>query len=315
MSVSVIIPTFNRAGLLPRAVDSVLAQGWPEIEIVIVDDGSSDGTPQAIETLKARAPIHAIRQTNGGDAAARNAGLRAVRHDWIAFLDDDDTWRPAKLKVQMTVLEQTGAQACCGLVAMTTGTKPASAGRLLSGSCAGAFLRGEQSAAITSLLVRRLAVHKAGEFDTSLRVGSDMEWIARLAHEAEFCAVPDVVADYNNSPDALSRFEGIEQLIVRDRFDLMTVDRVLERCRGRSGFDHDAWAQFAARTVDRCAKHRMYAGDVAGAEELIARYGRLGAEPSILRRTGRKLFKAKLLKLVGGRIRHPKFRDPANIRG
>jgi hypothetical protein len=104
-------------------------------------------------------------------------------------------------------------------------------------------------------------------------------------------------------------------LIERDQFDLMTVDRVLERCSGRPNFDRSAWAQFAARTVDRCAKHLLYAGDVAGAEELIARYTRLGAEPGILKRTGRKLFKAKLLRLVGGRIHHPKFRDPGTIRG
>jgi glycosyltransferase involved in cell wall biosynthesis len=315
MSVSVIIPTFNRAGLLPRAVRSVQAQEWPEIEIVIVDDGSSDETRLAIEALKSHARIRAIRQSNGGDAAARNAGLCAASHQWIAFLDDDDTWRPGKLDAQMSALERTGAPACCGLVAMETGTKPNSLQRLLNGNCAGAFLRGEQSAAITSLVVHRDVARRAGEFDTTLRIGSDMEWIARLVHEAEFCTVPEVVADYNASPDALSRFEGIEQLIERDQFDLMTVGRVLERCSGRANFDRAAWGQFAARTVDRCARHLMYAGDVDGAEGLIARYASLGADAGVLRRARRKLFKAKLLKLMGGRIRHPKFRDPDTIRG
>ncbi|MCB9893284.1 MAG: glycosyltransferase family 2 protein [Planctomycetes bacterium] len=306
--------------MLPRAVESILAQGWQPLELIIVDDGSSDDTPAAIERMsgiidEAGARLICIRQDNGGDAAARNAGLRAATAEWIAFADDDDSWAPGRLVEQIEALTRTGAAACCGLLSMGGATKPASAEKLLEGSCASAFLRGKQSAAITSLLVHRDAVAAAGEFDTSLRIGSDMEWIARLVHGAEFCKVERVVADYNQTPSALSRYEGLDQLIARDQYDLRTVDLIRERCHARAGFDPAAWSAFAARIYDRCVKHLLYAGEMARAEQLIQAGLARGADPHRLRATTRKLRKAKLLALVGRRLRHPKFARASDVRG
>jgi glycosyltransferase involved in cell wall biosynthesis len=88
---SVIIPTYNRAGLLQRTLDAVLAQSFPDYEVIVVDDGSSDHTKTVVQSLADRAavPVHYVHQSNRGPAAARNHGLRLARGVWIAFTDDD----------------------------------------------------------------------------------------------------------------------------------------------------------------------------------------------------------------------------------
>ncbi|RMF72136.1 MAG: glycosyltransferase family 2 protein [Acidobacteria bacterium] len=90
--VSVVIPTFNRADMVGDAIDSVLAQTWPRVECIVVDDGSTDGTAAVLERYRGR--IVAIRQENRGLAAARNAGLRLARGELVGFLDSDDAWLP-----------------------------------------------------------------------------------------------------------------------------------------------------------------------------------------------------------------------------
>ncbi|MFA7254495.1 MAG: glycosyltransferase family A protein [Candidatus Omnitrophota bacterium] len=130
-SISVIIPTYNRAAVLPRAIDSVLAQSdtkrWTDpssggksadFELIIVDDGSTDataseygvrGTEYGEKSINAGSvrrtpyalPIQYLRQSNLGPAAARNTGIKYAKGEWIAFLDSDDEWKPGKLKAQL----------------------------------------------------------------------------------------------------------------------------------------------------------------------------------------------------------------------
>lgn len=101
-TVSVVIPTYNRKRYLPEALASIWAQTRPADEIIVVDDGSTDGT--AAELQKLRRPMTYLRQENAGPSAARNRGLRAARSEWVAFLDSDDLWLPDKLRVQLDFL-------------------------------------------------------------------------------------------------------------------------------------------------------------------------------------------------------------------
>lgn len=98
-TVSVIIPTYNRADLLSDAIDSVLAQDYPLVEVVVVDDGSTDGTEAVARRFGDR--IKYIKRKNGGPAAARNTGIAASSGEIIALLDSDDLWLPGKLRKQM----------------------------------------------------------------------------------------------------------------------------------------------------------------------------------------------------------------------
>ena len=95
MHISVIIPVYNRPQAVQRAVDSVLRQSEPPLEIIVVDDGSTDTTPQALKEYGEK--IKYIRQEHRGVSAARNRGIREARGDWLAFLDSDDEWLPDKL--------------------------------------------------------------------------------------------------------------------------------------------------------------------------------------------------------------------------
>lgn len=103
-AVSVIIPTYNRAHTLAEAIDSVLAQSRPAAEIIVVDDGSTDGSAELLAGYGDR--IRYLRQDNAGVGAARNRGLAAASGDYIALLDSDDHWHPDKLAVQVDILER-----------------------------------------------------------------------------------------------------------------------------------------------------------------------------------------------------------------
>lgn len=98
-SISVIIPTYNRAYCLSRAIDSVLAQSHPVEKICVIDDGSTDDTQQLLQSNYPQ--IHYIRQENKGVSAARNKGIRKIKSQWIAFLDSDDEWLPQKIEKQL----------------------------------------------------------------------------------------------------------------------------------------------------------------------------------------------------------------------
>jgi GT2 family glycosyltransferase len=102
--VSVIIPTYNRADLVCRAIDSALAQTHPDIEIIVVDDGSTDATPGRLAAYGAR--IRVLRQPNAGVCAARNNGIALAGGEFIAFLDSDDEWLPWKLRAQIAAFRQ-----------------------------------------------------------------------------------------------------------------------------------------------------------------------------------------------------------------
>ena len=111
--VSVVIPTYNYARFVGRAIDSVLAQAYAPVECVVVDDGSRDETPQVLARYGDR--IRAIRQENSGLSAARNTGIRAARGEYVAVLDSDDYFRPDKLAKQVALIESApglGAVGC-----------------------------------------------------------------------------------------------------------------------------------------------------------------------------------------------------------
>lgn len=99
--ISVIIPTYNRAATIERAVRSVLVQTYPPDEIIVVDDGSTDETEQLVQTIgDERIVYHKLGQ-NGGVSAARNIGVQLASGEWLAFQDSDDCWRKEKLQLQM----------------------------------------------------------------------------------------------------------------------------------------------------------------------------------------------------------------------
>lgn len=111
-AVTVVIPTHNRAALLPRALDSALAQEGVDLEVVVVDDGSTDATPEVLDRYSLERRVRAIRLANGGVSRARNAAVERSDSRYLAFLDSDDEWLPGKLSAQIRLLEETGQAIC-----------------------------------------------------------------------------------------------------------------------------------------------------------------------------------------------------------
>ena len=113
MLVSVIIPTYNRAGTIKRTLDSVLKQSWPHLEVIVVDSESTDGTAEILSGYGDK--IRVLRQKKEGPGAARNAGIKAAKGEILSFLDSDDEWLPDKTERQVKLLQATESAGvkCC----------------------------------------------------------------------------------------------------------------------------------------------------------------------------------------------------------
>ena len=179
---SVVIPTYNLAHFLPEAVASVRAQGWPDIEIIVVDDGSTDETPALLERL-AREGVRCFRQENGGAASARNRGIREAQKEWVAFLDADDFWLAGKLAAQFEALEKKPSARFSYTderLRFEDGTEADRECRATDAPLLPQMLRGNMFATPT-VMARRECFDRVGLFDERLRTGEDWDMWMRLA--------------------------------------------------------------------------------------------------------------------------------------
>lgn len=314
--ISVIIPTFNRATVLPRTVKLVLAQTYRPLQLILVNDGSRDHTADVMDTLKRQVVEAGIEPTfvnkvNGGCASARNEAFRHVRGEFFAFLDDDDEWLPQKISLQVAELQRTGADACCTqarkLITRGEIIQPGNPANLIVGCEPGKYIDGRADAHLITLMVATRLLALVGDFDPDLRTGSDTEWIARLCHHASFCAVPEILAVYTYSDDALSRVDSMEAEFRRDAMRMMGVERLKQKCGHLPNWDNAAWQRRAAKVYDQCVKHRLYAGDLAEARALFDKGMRIAGGAAPLPRVRAKMRRAWWLSLIGKRLKHPKL--------
>jgi glycosyltransferase involved in cell wall biosynthesis len=209
--VSVIIPTFNRAGVVTRAIDSVLGQTYRPVEVVIVDDGSTDETPEVLKNYGNA--IVSVVQDNAGPSAARNRGLRESRGDLIAFLDSDDLWLATKLERQVDLLQRAGADVPCCLC----DTLMRRADRQERSSFQIAWLRLEEPQGLwinpalvlatrfvlfcQAALIRRGFLSDCGGFDERLWLMEDHDLALRLALRGPWAVIRDPLAVWCGAND------------------------------------------------------------------------------------------------------------------
>lgn len=199
-SISVIIPTYNQAQFLGEAIESALAQTLPPRELIVVDDGSSDGTARVLAGFEGR--IRAMRQANRGVAAARNAGARAASGDALAFLDSDDRWLPEKLERQSARLE---AESDLGLVHV--GFEEIDA----NGAVLNAHMDGREGWVAEDILlfdgpvilgggsgvmIPRRVFEEAGGFDERLSTSADWDLYYRIAARYRIGFIDRVLLQY-----------------------------------------------------------------------------------------------------------------------
>jgi glycosyltransferase involved in cell wall biosynthesis len=217
MLVSVIIPTYNRARTIERAVNSVLGQSWEPIEIIVVDDGSTDRTADILTGYSDK--IRLIRQKNQGPSAARNAGIKAAKGEIISFLDSDDSWLPEKMERQVRLLQATESAGvkCCvcnATMEFATGTVTSFATAELRPELREGVWTNPAEILVTRFLlfnqvvaVRREALDQAGYFRQDLPYGlnDDYDLALRLSLMGPWAFIADPLAVWYEHADNISR--------------------------------------------------------------------------------------------------------------
>jgi len=172
--VSVIVPVYNGAAFLRQALESVLVQTRAASEVIVVDDGSSDASGRIVAEFPA---VRYLRKANGGPASARNHGIAAASFEFVAFIDQDDLWHPAKLERQLACFEENpGLDLCYTLVDLFWEPE--------LGAEARAHLdqprtRGVPGYSTPTLLARRAAFERVGPLDAALWFGDGTDWTMR----------------------------------------------------------------------------------------------------------------------------------------
>ena len=207
--VSVVMPVYNAAAHLAAALDSMLAQTFTDFELIVVNDGSTDGTAQILSSYGDA--LRVVSQPNGGMSCARNAGIHLARGRYIAFLDADDRWLAPKLERQVTLLDEQPDLAFCAATATledldgkvlgawacsTNGT--ASVAEVFA---AHALIAGGAS----SVLARRELVQTLGGFDETLFGAEDTDLWIRLAARGGFACIPEALVVVLKRPGSVSR--------------------------------------------------------------------------------------------------------------
>lgn len=174
--VSVIIPVHNGARYLAESLDSVLGQTRPPFEVVVVDDASSDGTPEILQRYGADIRVIHLAE-NAGPGGARNRALEEIQGDLVAFQDADDLWEPEKLELQVARFQaRPELEMCVAHIKNFWMPEVAHEEALYQGR---RFAEAVPGFTLPTLLARRPLFDRVGDFDPSLRTGSDTDWFMR----------------------------------------------------------------------------------------------------------------------------------------
>lgn len=206
--VSIILPTWNRAGMLRAAVESVQRQTYASWELLVVDDGSTDDTEAVTRSMVARDErVRYVGLTHGGVSRARNQGLAAARGDYVAFLDSDKEWDPEFLRTMLAALIVEGHRVGFAACEVTMGGQPV----LRAIPPTRESLRLGNSVDQTAIVAAREVLEEAGGFDESLRRAVDYDLVLKLSAVAEMHQVPFVGVRYSEAdsdPNRISEFES-----------------------------------------------------------------------------------------------------------
>jgi len=287
--VSVVIPTYNRRHVVGDAIQSVLAQSLGEFQLIVVDDGSTDGTADDLRERHRGDPrVHVVSRPNGGTAAARNTGIAGARARYTAFLDSDDRWKPDYLGSQLARLEATGADAVlCDALYEGGRRRGGSLFRdpwFVAPSSLGAMFRGGWGLP-SALLVRTEVARRLG-FNEAFRYSEDTEFLLRFHASGHRCVLNSAqVAVYRpDVPDGKTTGTWFEHLVagvqmfhplrhhraarLRTAHLEYTLHRGLSKELVRAGFWREARPHLAA-----CVRHRPWRprGLVRLARSVLAR--------------------------------------------
>ena len=222
---SVVIPTYNRAWSLAKAMDSVLAQDYPNVELIVVDDGSTDNTPELLQGYMERG-VRVLTIDNGGVSRARNHGIAVAKGDCIAFLDSDDSWLPEKLSEQMDFFKGTPDAKICQTeeIWIRNGKRvnPCKHHKKPSGDIFEASLH-LCLVSPSAVIIKRELLHEVGLFDESLPACEDYDLWLRIAWKYPVYTTPSpLVVKHGGHDDQLSKSPCL------DRYRIQSMVKLLE---------------------------------------------------------------------------------------
>ena len=240
-TVSVIIPTYNRAHLIGRAIQSVLNQTYKDFELIIVDDGSTDNTEDIIkEFQKKDERIKYIKhEKNRGGSAARNTGIKNARGEYIAFQDSDDEWLPEKLKKQMEVFKNTSSKVgvvYTGFWRIKDNKKtyiPQSWVKQKDGNIYFELLKGN-FVGTSTILIKKKCFKKVGIFDENLPRLQDWELVMRLSKYYDFKCIDEPLLILYYTTDSISAnhkalIEALELILTKYYKNFNNYKEILSR--------------------------------------------------------------------------------------
>ena len=211
--VSIIVPTYNRENVIERALRSILCQTYSAYEVIVVDDGSTDGTETVVTGLQDDRIRYIALQENQGVAHARNVGIQQAKYDYIAFLDSDDEWLPNKLELQMKKMlsssKRTGMVYCRmgGLLRDGSGRFVCPdedyVKEILGGDIFNPLLL-QNVIGTPAMLVRRECLQQTGGFKETLHCLEDWELILRIAKRWKIGFVDKILVEVHKSAGSIS---------------------------------------------------------------------------------------------------------------
>ena len=309
-SISVVIPCHNASRYLAATLKSVHAQAGYTLEVIVVDDGSTDGSAEVAEGFSSEVVV--LRQTNQGAASARNAGIARATHEWIAFLDADDLWLPGKLHSQFEQLARhAGARMCYTAWDVWSSCEPSPDAAYLADleACAKDESRWSgasgwiyrdlliDSAVWTStVLLHRSLLDEIGLFDPSLHLGEDLDLWLRASRTTPILRVCRPLALYRMHPASLTHIAPPRN------YRAEVINRALERW----GYDSPDGAKADPEAVRRKLAQSWFeygdlllgAGDVVRARTAAAKALRI--DPAGV--GGWKVYLKTLLRSLSSRI-------------
>lgn len=229
--VSVVIPTYNRRRHLVEAIESVLAQTYQPLELIVVDDGSTDGTQEALSGYGDR--VRVLRQENRGPSAARNWGIAHASGAFVAMLDSDDLWHPRKIEKQMAVMQEKPEVGLvfCRLTHLDQTTGRSSINRYppdLRGDLRRRLLE-RNYIANSSVLVRKACFEKVGGYDETMKWAEDWDLWIRISRYFQFDFVDEPLLwlrrQGDNLQQQIERMHAGQIQCIRRAFEQDPVDR------------------------------------------------------------------------------------------
>ena len=297
-TVSVIVPTYNRAEWIGATLRSVLTQSQPALEVIVIDDGSTDATDTVVAGFAP--PVRYVRQDNAGVSAARNHGARLATSEMIAFVDSDDLWRPRKLEAQLAAMGHSAAHwsiTGCDVVGLDDQVLPGREGfeavfpvfggehttaaaffaqylrrerievggepcEVFAGDAYDALFLGNFGLP-SSALVRRSLFEQVGGFDPGFRLAEETEFFHRIAAAAEVAIVTSSLVGYRTSQSGSLVSPANSARLIENA--LASLERAAALRPGRSARATGNWQRGKRKLMRKLAYTRLSNFDGAGA--------------------------------------------------